>query len=538
MNGNFSRLLIFAGVVAASLVLLFSIHLVQLKINKITVDNRLTDTGSVENAPPVVMFTTVALGSFRGLLADLLWLRATTLQEQGNYFEMVQLASWITKLQPRFTGATAYLAWNMAYNISVTFSSPEDRWRWVQRGIELIRDEALQYNPADPVLYKELGWIYQHKIGNIMDDANLYYKYQMAIQMMKVTGSADPDWNKLASAPRTKEELMKHYPPESPFEKALRVAGFNTLEELEQKFRETGKFPETFSAEFKNPAELMPLELYLRSKWLREVYKLNPSLIVEINNKYGKFDWRMPEAHAIYWATLGIEKSPDKKSIDCERMITQSLKEAFSAGRLLMIDNPEYQGRIMTVPNLNVVDAVKRTYEETAERNNGAKTFIDAKRNFMKEAVVTLYSFGNYTKAQDYMNMLKKEMPDNREFKVPLDQFVLTVWTETAKLASRRQANEIITGLIYTSCLFVVYGDMDAALAHERLALFVHTQYQKEQSLSAVRTGLPPFVSMKTQITKNLIANLPPELSAILQAHIKFENQETDNKVPSADVKK
>ena len=48
-------------------------------------------TGQINNAPPLVSFTTMALGSFRGLIADLLWLRAASLQQDKNYFEMVQL---------------------------------------------------------------------------------------------------------------------------------------------------------------------------------------------------------------------------------------------------------------------------------------------------------------------------------------------------------------------------------------------------------------------------------------------------------------
>ncbi len=76
----------------------------------------------LEGAPPVLQFTTVALGGFRGLIANALWLRMNQLQEDGKYFEMVQLADWITKLQPRFTSVWVFQAWNMAYNISVKCS--------------------------------------------------------------------------------------------------------------------------------------------------------------------------------------------------------------------------------------------------------------------------------------------------------------------------------------------------------------------------------------------------------------------------------
>jgi len=55
-----------------------------------------------KTAPPVLVFTTVALGGFRGLIANALWVRAMELQEEDKYFEKVQLADWITKLQPHF----------------------------------------------------------------------------------------------------------------------------------------------------------------------------------------------------------------------------------------------------------------------------------------------------------------------------------------------------------------------------------------------------------------------------------------------------
>ena len=60
----------------------------------------ITRTTVISNAPPVLAFTTVALGAFRGLIANALWIRATEMQEEGKYFEAVQLADWITKLQP------------------------------------------------------------------------------------------------------------------------------------------------------------------------------------------------------------------------------------------------------------------------------------------------------------------------------------------------------------------------------------------------------------------------------------------------------
>src|ERR1700728_2505905 len=89
----------------------------------------------LKNAPPLLAFTTVALGGFRGLIANALWMRANDLQQDDKVYEMVQLADWITALEPHFTQVWTMQAWNMAYNISVKFKDPEDRWHWLERGI-------------------------------------------------------------------------------------------------------------------------------------------------------------------------------------------------------------------------------------------------------------------------------------------------------------------------------------------------------------------------------------------------------------------
>ena len=90
---------------------------------------------------------------FAGLISNVLWIRANDLQDEDKFFEMAQLADWITKLEPHFVQVWIVQAWNMAYNISVKFKDFADRWRWVRRGIELLRDEGLRYNPErDPHL--------------------------------------------------------------------------------------------------------------------------------------------------------------------------------------------------------------------------------------------------------------------------------------------------------------------------------------------------------------------------------------------------
>ncbi len=119
---------------AVAVVLLAGVSLMQWRLTRERDALGLNRYTELKGAPPVLMLTTVALGGFRGLISNALWIRANDLQEQDKYFEMVQLADWITKLEPHFTQVWLVQAWNMAFNISVKFNDPADRWRWVETG--------------------------------------------------------------------------------------------------------------------------------------------------------------------------------------------------------------------------------------------------------------------------------------------------------------------------------------------------------------------------------------------------------------------
>src|SRR6266403_4678503 len=168
----------------------------------------LTRVEPLVNAPPMLAFTTVALGGFRGLISNALWMRASDLQEEDKFFEMAQLADWITKLEPHFVQVWLVQAWNMAYNISVKFKDWPDRWRWVSRGIELLRDDGLRYNPNETLIYRELAWFFQHKMGANLDDASVNYKQQWANQMARVFAKQKPNLDELIN-PQTPDQTNR-----------------------------------------------------------------------------------------------------------------------------------------------------------------------------------------------------------------------------------------------------------------------------------------------------------------------------------------
>ena len=173
---------------------------------------KLISNEPLENAPPSLAFATVAMGAFRGLVVDVLWLRADRLKEQGQFFDAKQLAEWISILQPRFPSVWEFHAWNMAYNISVTIpaTQPDQRWHWVKNGYELLRDRGIPLNPKAILLYRELARIFQHKIGSVSDDVHKYYKLQLAMAMEPLLGPADNQYfEALAEAPADWQQIIK-----------------------------------------------------------------------------------------------------------------------------------------------------------------------------------------------------------------------------------------------------------------------------------------------------------------------------------------
>lgn len=491
------------------------------RLNRIRREEELTMVEPVENAPPVVAFTTVALGGFRGLVADWLWLRSRRMQDEGNYFEMVQLADWIVKLQPRFTAATAFLAWNMSYNISVTFSDFEDRWRWVRRGIELIRDEALVYNPGDPELYHQLAWIYRHKVGQNLDDANRYYKTQMAREFMGIFGVYPPDWAAWRQAPETLDELDRAVPSDSPVRTAMTENGWS-LRDVELRFRATGGLPDAIANLEWVDQELAVLERSFRRRWLRETKKLEVEVIQTLNETYGALDWRLPQAHAIYWAYKGLEQAEGRIHMSCERLVTHALNQAFYEGRLLYVREGDAEF-LDLAPNINVIDVALQRHKQNLENHPGNIGFKAGYKNFLIDAVVVLYTYGEQERAREIMRIGREEV-NEREFRGTVEQFALRNLGKDVTDATQKQAAAAVRGYLYQACRSLAYGDYERAGQFERIGRLIREKYMARYARDESqrqRRGLPPYSVMKQNTVDLALKQFPPLLAARLEAAIR-----------------
>lgn len=186
--------------------------------------NMFGQTDVQEVAPPEYAFAIQAFGAFRGLLTDIAFIRAESLKQEGRYYDAMQLASWICKLQPRFPSVWEFHSWNMAWNISVTTYTPEERWNWVYNGVKLIRDEGIVWNPRAVNLYKQLAWIFNNKMSENVDEFHRTYKRNWAMKMHLVLGPPpDP---------------LGDYRPDQPFEAIENQIGDDLLANVARREKE------------------------------------------------------------------------------------------------------------------------------------------------------------------------------------------------------------------------------------------------------------------------------------------------------------
>jgi hypothetical protein len=467
---------------ALAALLLVSVAPIQRALNQDRKALGITRIEPLENAPPVLAFTTVALGGFRGLISNALWIRANDLQEDDKFFEMAQLADWITKLEPHFVQVWLVQAWNMAYNISVKFKDWPDRWRWVSRGIELLRDEGLRYNPNETLIYRELAWFFQHKMGANLDDASVYYKQQWANEMAVVFAKQKPNLDELIN-PRTADQTN-------------------------------------------------------RARLLREKFKMDPVFMKEVDKEHGPLEWRLPESSAIYWAAKGLEvakNNPTKTKADdlitLRRVIYQSMQMSFQRGRL--IPNP-FLKVFDFGPNLEIIPKVSAAYEQAAEEDAPNRDHIlTAHRNFVKDAVYFLYEHNRLKEAAQWFKYLGEKYPnkpllDNKPESFPknvtLDQYAVSRIAEDVNELGVDRAKAAIEGLIQTSYMNMAVGEDDRSAGFILLARKVYESYLSRIPQERIGVlGLPPFEELTKKVLDRLLDatnGLGIEARAILRSKL------------------
>jgi len=494
-------------------------------------------------SPDMVLPVLMAVG--RAPVVDYLWLRAVRLKDEGRYFDALQLSKMICTLQPRFAPVWAFQAWNMAYNISVTQETGEERWRWVRNGIELLRDSGIPMNPHDTQLYRELAWIFFHKVADYMDEKHWYYKNQFALMMEDILGPGDHcDWEGIAAAPGDWNKVAADEAVRSLLEEC-KARGRDLSQpgvllgllnqRAERKRSEESPDADPVWEVLDDPARakaIHAVECYWRALRVRTEPKLDPDRVVALRKAYGPLDFRLAEAHAFYWSWLGVNLGGnravrlDVQQLNADRIQNYCLQNMFRRGRLIM--SPEARKGVppLLLPDTRFIPIFEEIVKENSKRylpsertdqsnvEGVSANFEAGYVNFMRDAVVALYEEGNRSAAQEYFDRLRRDH-GHPDYERGLDQFVTTVILDQLKQMTVAQALARVTGYITQGMALFAYGHDSQAAQYLVLARAVYEKYH--ESLPK-RSGLGKFEELVRNAMTLMEPRLRPEVYARLKA--------------------
>ena len=514
---------------------------------------------------PKIALMQIVPGGVRAPFITYLWVRSQRLKEDGKFFDAEGLRNLICEMMPHFSGVWAFHAWDMAWNISVATHTDDERWMWVSNGLELIRDKGLYYNPDDLLLYKELAWIYFSKMGQYTDEMHRVYKQRWAEEMDWVLGAPPPAgttaevidaFRPIAEAPATLETLSA-----DPKAKAFldRLAEFKIApgEELLRYYNRLGGDPLAGNLDPapKGPANDREREVarllkdkalaegrekvvaFARRKVLVEKYRLDPAWMLALMEKYGPMDWRHVNAHAIYWATLGLHLAAGMElaeihagvaeakalklkteeldlyeitRLNTERIILGALKSLSRTGQLFVrrrepVGEKQKKALIYLdwTPDWRFIEPAHQEYVAGGAALTGSADKLDAESNslrnghvtYLEDVVLQLFFGQRMQLARHYFRELVNRLKPNQEiYKRPgltLRQFVRAKLKKMG-LPPSELARTFWTGGLRSAYLALAGGQTSQFQQYRAFAYRAYRVYARDIS-HAQRLRPPPF---------------------------------------------
>ncbi len=447
-------------------------------INHKREEYKLTQNKPLENAPPELVLATTALGGLRGFIIDYLWLRATELRNKGSNYEIIQLYDWIGKLEPRIADVWSFTSAEMAYNISITMPTHQDRWRWIYKGIEQLRDLGLHYNQNMPKLYWELGYLIYDKIEvNSLDEYHLYYQMEwfdlwnnaLSGYSVQELAKAHKDWNALTQEPDV-TSLLKAF---SDDRIDILKEFSKPKEENEKKIQDIVRLP-------KNQVAFSLISRFLIADKIRKELKMNPQKMYEMEREYGELDWRLAAAHSLYWAKEGlrvVEAFPKFRESSIHRNLHRlqyiSLKRSFEYGKYLT-STPH---RIVCIPNFSLLDTLHSTYEEIGQKW-GLELGLESHQDFLEQAIKKCYLYNQRSRAEKYFEILRKKFR-HPDYKLDLDNFVIRDIARTIQTGTQHTVENYIVAKQVEAYHSLLSGIPDEYEGQTRLVLTLYNRYRE-----------------------------------------------------------
>lgn len=377
------------------------------------------------------------------------------------------------------------LAYDTVTHVMVRDS--ESRWRCIEAAIGWLRDDGLREFPKSSLIMEGIARLFLDGIGGGVDDQHAYCQHRWALMMQEIVGDRDA-----------------------------------------QNVAEWARNPQSAVA-----------------RALREKLKMDRlDIMLDMEKDYGKFDWRLPGAHAIYWATLAaeVEKDPHRLLFDCEDVKRQGIQQTLKRGRIAWLPaDPNRQ--MVTGPDLSKVAAVDALYTEQLDQKaqaekKGGKPFVadrlrDDHVQFLEETEFYLYFSGYVTKAEKYHRTLRTLYGRPEPYVDLKDAVMRRVQKLVDECSSPERVQPLLESCINQACFELCARNLDDARFLENFARAAweaycsfHEAEQRERTRLLGMPALPKFQEILRQDVRRIlswrVSTFPKELSPVLRDKLKM----------------
>lgn len=223
----------------------------------------------------------------------------------------------------------------------------------------------------------------------------------------------------------------------------------------------------------------------MRCQVLRIKYKLDATWMLSLMERFGPIDWRVPDAHGMYWTSFGIKQMDDlnvknvneffgpNTTLNTDRIMVFALQRLTTYSRLFFVPNLEQidLSLLNLLPDLRFVAATHKAYLEVGQKydpeagNIAGSDLRDGHQNYLRDAIRLFYLYGQYGQANYYYEYLRVNYKlvtgeTNPDYMLTMREFVMHE-EFTDRLSDPRIVTDAITGLINQSLRFLVMGDTD-----------------------------------------------------------------------------
>jgi hypothetical protein len=246
-------------------------------------------------------------------------------------------------------------------------------------------------------------------------------------------------------------------------------------------------------------------DLKRRAEELERKLRLKPSRMLRLDRKYGPFQWRLPQAQALYWGIRDNEKDYLQGDLNYRSVVGAAMRQAFLFGAIVEDKRSEM---FVATNNFDITRSIVAYYKEKIEKGGYKAMDKNVFNDFAKRAGPILYAFDHRELAYEvYMAKMKfVANGDKRGF----EEYVvgsLSLMLSDKKLPPGFKQS-LIEMQLYNAYKALRDGDLDKAASLAGKADEQWREYQRFHSGPMALGKLPSFESLKLAALAKLVSRM------------------------------